>query len=79
VLARRGQIDRGRSHAGTVAQRRVTATDGPFTETKELIAGYALVNVPSLAEAKEHAERFPELAEDGESEIRVAFEPPATA
>jgi len=58
---------------------KVTVTDGPFTETKELIAGYALVNVASLAEAKEHAKRFLELAGDGESEIRVAFEPPATA
>jgi len=58
---------------------KVTVTDGPFTESKELIAGYALVNVKSIAEAKEHARRFLELAGDGESEIRVALAPHAAA
>jgi hypothetical protein len=58
---------------------KVTITDGPFTEAKELIAGYALVNVASLAEAKAHARSFLEIAGDGESEIRVAMEPPAAA
>src|ERR1700674_2578727 len=37
---------------------KVTVTDGPFTETKELIAGFAIVQVKSKAEAVEWAKRF---------------------
>ena len=33
-------------------------TDGPFTEAKEVIAGYAIVEAPSLAEAVELAKQF---------------------
>ncbi len=38
--------------------------DGPFTETKELVAGYWIFEVKSLAEAIEWARRFPILGED---------------
>jgi hypothetical protein len=54
-----------------------TVTDGPFTETKELIAGFAIVQVKSKAEAIELAERFLKLAGDGESEIRLMHDMPA--
>ncbi len=51
--------------------------DGPFTEAKELIAGYTLIQVKSREEAMEWAKRFPaphgEGAE-GEIEIRQLFE-----
>ena len=47
----------------------MTVTDGPFTETKELIAGFAIVQVKSKAEAVELAKRFLKLAGDGESEF----------
>lgn len=54
-----------------------TVTDGPFTETKELIAGYTTIQVRSRAEALEWAKRFPaphgEDA-DGEIEIRQLYE-----
>ncbi|MBC7707152.1 MAG: YciI family protein [Rhodoferax sp.] len=47
--------------------------DGPFAETKELIAGYTLIQVRSKEEAMEWARRFPsphgEMA-DGEIEVR---------
>ncbi len=49
-----------------------TVTDGPFTETKELIAGYWLIQVKSREEAIEWASRIP--FEDGEVEIRQVFE-----
>ncbi len=46
--------------------------DGPFTETKELIAGYTLIQVRSREEALEWARRFPApFGEGGESEIEV--------
>ncbi len=54
-----------------------TVIDGPFTETKELIAGYTLIQVKSRAEAMEWAKRFPNPAVDGkagEIEVRQLFE-----
>ena len=49
--------------------------DGPFAETKELIAGYTIIQVKSRAEALEWARRFPNPhKEDGEIEIRQLFE-----
>lgn len=54
-----------------------TVIDGPFTETKELIAGYWIIQVKSREEALEWAKRIPapfgEGAE-GEVEIRQFFE-----
>ncbi|KVN20083.1 MULTISPECIES: YciI family protein [unclassified Burkholderia] len=51
--------------------------DGPFAETKELIAGYTLIQVRSRDEALEWARRFPAPfgeSEDGEIEVRQLFE-----
>ncbi|HZH04749.1 MAG TPA: YciI family protein [Myxococcaceae bacterium] len=49
--------------------------DGPFAETKELIAGYWLWQVKSMEEALEWAQRMPNPHEDeGEIEIRPVFE-----
>ncbi|MDH6122623.1 hypothetical protein ABH930_004026 [Kitasatospora sp. GAS204A] len=49
-------------------------TDGPFTEAKELIAGYWLIQVKSREEAVEWACRVP-FGEGGEVELRQIFEP----
>src|SRR5829696_8610530 len=49
---------------------KVMVTDGPFTEAKELIAGFALIEVDSLEEAIEASKRFWKIAGDGEGEIR---------
>jgi hypothetical protein len=54
-----------------------TLTDGPFTETKELIAGYAIVQTKSKADAIELAKRFLKVMEEGESEIRLMHDVPA--
>jgi len=54
-----------------------TVIDGPFTETKELIAGYTLIQVKSRDEAMEWARRFPNPAgegKDGAIEVRQLFE-----
>src|SRR5277367_4317159 len=50
-----------------------TVVDGPFTETKELIAGFSILQVKSLAEAIEWVKRSPH-AGDSEVEIRQVFE-----
>ncbi len=51
-----------------------TVTDGPFTESKELIASYALLQVKSKEEAIEWSWRFLEVLGEGEVEIRQVFE-----
>lgn len=53
----------------------VTVTDGPFTEAKELVAGYWLWEVRSMEEAVEWAKRIPNTdGFDGEVELRPVFE-----
>jgi hypothetical protein len=52
-----------------------TVTDGPFAETKELIAGFWLIQVKSLEEAIEWVKRCPNPMEsDSDIEIRQVFE-----
>jgi len=55
---------------------KVSVVDGPFAETKELIAGYWIIKVKSKEEAIEWAKRCPNPYEgrDGEIEIRQFFE-----
>ena len=50
---------------------KVTVIDGPFAETKELIAGYWLIQVKSKAEAIEWAKRVPNPHGEGEAEIEL--------
>ena len=52
-----------------------TVTDGPFSEAKELIGGWALVEVASKDEAIEYAKRFLGIVGGGESRIRQVFGP----
>jgi hypothetical protein len=64
-----------------LAKGAITVVDGPFTETKELIGGWAILNADSRAEALRIAREFMELHRkhwpefDGESEVRPMFEP----
>ena len=52
---------------------KVSVTDGPFTETKELTGGFALIEVKSREEAIEWAKRFRKIVGDGESVIQEVF------
>ncbi len=52
----------------------VTVKDGPFTESKEIIGGFALIRAKSKEEAIDLTKRFLEVAGDGESEIRQVYE-----
>jgi hypothetical protein len=56
---------------------RRTVIDGPFTEAKELIAGYTIIQVKSREEALEWTKRFPNPVGEGaeaEIEVRQLFE-----
>jgi hypothetical protein len=59
----------------TCEHGKVSVTDGPFAETKELIDGFALVEVASREEAIRVASEFMQLAGDGVGEILQVFDP----
>jgi len=48
-----------------------TVIDGPFTETKELVAGFTIIQVKSLEEAIEWVKRAPKVFPNGEAEIEI--------
>jgi len=58
------------------ADGKVTVTDGPFAETKEVLGGYALLNAASKEEAVEHTRRFLDHVDQGTWEAYQLFEMP---
>jgi hypothetical protein len=59
------------------ADGKITVTDGPFTETKELVSGYAILQVKDMDQAVELTKRFLKVVGEGESEIRLMHDAPA--
>jgi hypothetical protein len=57
----------------------VTVTDGPFTESKEVIGGFALLQANSMEEMIALTRKFLSVAGDGECEIRQLYTAPAAA
>ena len=53
---------------------KVTVTDGPFTEAKELVGGFAILRTNSKQEAIELAKQFLPVAGEGECELRQLYE-----
>lgn len=53
---------------------KISVTDGPFTESKEVVGGFALLNANSKAEAIQMAKDFLQVVGEGECEIRQIFE-----
>jgi hypothetical protein len=65
-----------------LSRGKLTITDGPFSEAKEVIGGYAVFSVGSREEVVEWAKRFMDLHKqhwpewEGEAEVRQMFEGP---
>jgi|SRR5688572_11747631 hypothetical protein len=57
-------------------QGKVTVSDGPFTEAKEVVGGFAILKANSRAEAVQLAKDFLKVAGDGECELRELYEAP---
>jgi hypothetical protein len=57
---------------------KVTVTDGPFTESKELVAGMAILKADSKEEAIAMARNFLSVVGEGECELRQLFEAPSS-
>jgi len=76
LLATEGCAPSSKGARVRLSNGRVTVTDGPFTESKELIAGFAILEAKSKEEAIEHAKNFLKVAGDGETEIRQLYDGP---
>ena len=55
---------------GKVVNADKSVTDGPFTESKEVVGGYSIVQADSIEQAIEYANSCPELAHGGRVEVR---------
>ena len=55
---------------------KTSVTDGPFTESKEVVGGFAILRANSKAEAIELVKQFLSVAGEGECELRQVYEAP---
>jgi hypothetical protein len=74
ILLATGGLEPGGVRLTSVGDE-ITVTDGPFTEAKEVAAGFALVEVRSKEEAIELGRRFRKVVGDGVSVIQQVFGP----
>ena len=74
VLLATGGLDTFGTHVSAKAGQ-VTLTDGPYADTKETIASFALVEVETRDELVALTERFWRMVEDGSGDIRQVYGP----
>jgi hypothetical protein len=74
VLLATGGLDPAGIHV-SASGGKITVTDGPFTEAKEAIVSFALIEARSKEEAVELSRRFWKIIGDGEGDIQQVFGP----
>lgn len=74
VLLATGGLDPVGTHV-SASRGEMTLTDGPFTEAKEAIVSFALIEVRSKEEAIEISRRFWKIIGDGEGNVQQVFGP----
>jgi len=74
LLAGEGVASSSQGARVEVNDGKVRVIDGPFAEAKELIAGFAILDVDSLAEAVEHARKFALLVGSERVDVRRVIE-----
>jgi len=81
MLGSGGLLPTAKGTSVRITKGKITATDGPFTEVKEVIGGYAQFELKSKEEAVQSAVKFMELHKkywpgwEGETEVREMMEP----
>ena len=75
LLATEGCLPSALGARVRISSGKVTVTDGPFAESKEVIGGFAVLQANSKEEAIELARQFLAVAGEGECEIRQIFTP----
>ena len=76
LLATEGCLPSAMGARMRLSQDNFTVTDGPFTESKEIIGGFALIRAKSKEEILEITRQFLTVAGDGEVEIRPVYDSP---
>jgi hypothetical protein len=71
LLAAEGLAPRSKGARVKFSGDKITVIDGPFTETKELVAGFTIIKVNSLEEAIELVKRTPNIFPNGEAEVEI--------
>ena len=71
LLAAEGLAPTSKGVRVKVSGDKRTVIDGPFTETKELVAGFLILKVKSLEEAIEWVKRAPNVSADGEGVVEI--------
>ena len=79
LLSTEGCLPSARGFRVRRSDSNVTVTDGPFTEAKEVVGGFAILRADSREEAIALAREFLDVAGDGECEVRELYEAPALA
>lgn len=74
LLAAEGVQPSSKGARITLHGGKVKVTDGPFAEAKELIAGFAILDVKSKDEAIEHASRFAKIVGATQVDVRLVAE-----
>jgi hypothetical protein len=74
LLAVEGCLPRATGARVRISNGSLTVTDGPFTESKEVVGGLALLQSKSKEEAVELVKQFLQVVGDGECELRQIFE-----
>jgi hypothetical protein len=74
LLATEGCAQTSKGAKVQLSKGKISVIDGPFSEAKELIAGFALFRVGSKQEAIQEAREFLDVAGDGEVEIRLVHD-----
>jgi hypothetical protein len=75
LLSTEGCLPSAKGARVRLSDGKVQVTDGPFTEAKEVVGGFAMLRANSKADAIELARRFLKIAGDGECEIRQVYDP----
>ena len=73
LLATEGCLPSAKGVRVRLSQGELVVTDGPFTESKEVIGGFAILEASSKEEAIAQAKKFLRVAGDGECEIRELY------
>jgi hypothetical protein len=76
LMATEGCLPTNRGMRVRRANGEIKVTDGPFTESKEVVGGFAILKADSRDEALALTRRFLSIAGDGECELRELYEAP---
>jgi hypothetical protein len=74
LLATEGCLPSATGARVRLVDNKITVTDGPFVETKEVVGGFAILKASSKAEAIQLTKDFLQFAGEGECELRQLYE-----